>query len=37
MSAGLGGMRIGIGIMHDVKNRKMSKNGEAAKLFQLIN
>jgi hypothetical protein len=36
MRAGLGGTGIGM-ITHDVKNRKMSKNGEATKLFQLIN
>ena len=32
--AGLAG--TGIGITHDVKNRKVSKNGEATELFQLI-
>jgi hypothetical protein len=35
--AGLAGTGIGIGITHDVKNRKMSRNGAATELFQLIN
>jgi len=37
--AGLAGtwIGIGIGITHDVKNRKVSKNGAATELFQLIN
>jgi hypothetical protein len=35
--AGLAGTGIGIGITHDVKNRKVSKNGAATELFQLIN
>ena len=35
--AGLAGTGIGIGITHDVKNRKVSKNGATIELFQLMN
>jgi hypothetical protein len=37
MSAGLGGIMMGMGMKHDVKNKKASKKGAATDLFQLMN